>query len=431
MLFTSESVCEGHPDKLADQISDAILDEIITKDPKARVAIETMLTNGICFIAGEVTTDCYVDVAKIARGVIKEVGYTDARFGFHWETSGVVSAIKEQSSDIARGVDSYQADKCGKIIKENLTGLGAGDQGMMFGYATNENEQMMPLPIYLAHKLAKKLAEVRKNGTLPYLRPDGKTQVTIEYNQFPISNFQFPNKSQIQKSKYQNNETIEQCNNSTMIPKRLDTILIAAQHDVQIGVRELNKSIRKHVVEPVIKNLKSEILNLKSDDYKLLVNTTGKFVIGGPQADTGLTGRKNIVDTYGGFIPHGGGAFSGKDPTKVDRSGQYMARYVAKHVVASGLAERIMIQISYAIGVPKPLGVWVNTYETGKVSDEDIIKKINKIFDLRPGKIIEELKLRSPIYKKCACYGAFGREDLKLPWEQIDQKKVENLKSIL
>ncbi len=403
MLFTSESVTEGHPDKICDQISDAILDEMIKKDPKTRAAIETFITNGICFIAGEVTTNCYVDVAKVARQVIKDIGYVDARFGFHWETSGVMVSIKAQSDDIALGVDSYKADKSGKILKEDLKGLGAGDQGIMFGYASNENKAMMPLPIYLSHKLAQRLAEVRKNNTLAYLRPDGKTQVTIEYLE---------------------NE-----------PVKIDTILIAAQHEPNISIDRIKKDIKKNVVEHVIKEFDKEqkqlfstAYNVDTKKYRLLINTTGKFVIGGPQADTGLTGRKNIVDTYGGFIPHGGGAFCGKDPTKVDRSAQYMARYVAKHIVASGLADKVLIQIAYAIGVPEPLGIWVNTFGTGKEDDLTIIKKITKVFDLRPGAIIKDLNLRQAIYKNTASYGAFGRDDLNLPWEKIDKKKIEQLR---
>lgn len=378
-LFTSESVTEGHPDKMADQISDAILDALLEKDTKSRVAVETLLTNGVCVIAGEVTTSAYVDMAKIARGVIKEIGYDGC--GFHWETSGVMTAIKEQSSDIAQGVDSFKKED-GKIVKEDLENLGAGDQGLMFGYACNETPELMPLPIILAQRLCQKLAEVRKKNSVKALRPDGKSQVTIEYVDGK--------------------------------PSRVHTVLIATQHDEFKDQKILKKEITEKVIEPVLKEYGYKI----DADTKIYVNTTGKFVIGGPEGDTGLTGRKIIVDTYGGYARHGGGAFSGKDPSKVDRSGAYAARWVAKSVVASGLAEKCEIQLAYAIGKPEPLSVYVDTFGTGKKPDDEIAKKIQDNFDLRPGMIIKNLKLRQPLYKQCAAYGHFGRPDLNLPWEQ-------------
>lgn len=379
-LFTSESVTEGHPDKMADQISDAILDALLKKDEKSRVAVETMLTNGVCLIAGEVTTDAYVDIAKIARGVIKDIGYDGC--GFHHQTSGVLTAIKEQSSDIAQGVDSFKKTETGKIIKEDLEYLGAGDQGLMFGYACNETPELMPLPIVLANKLCQKLAEVRKKDVIKGLRPDGKSQVTVEY---------------------QNGE-----------PKRIETVLIAAQHDQNKDQEKLKAEIIRRVIEPTLKQY-----GFKIDSHtKILVNTTGKFVIGGPEGDTGLTGRKIIVDTYGGYARHGGGAFSGKDPSKVDRSGSYAARWVAKSVVASGLAEKCEVQLSYAIGKPEPLSVYVDTFDTGKIADAEIAEKINKNFDLRPGMIIKKMGLRKPIYRQCSAYGHFGRTELNLPWEK-------------
>lgn len=378
-LFTSESVTEGHPDKMADQISDAILDELIKKDPLSRVAIETMLTNGICFIAGEVTTDAYVDMAKIARHVIKEIGYDGC--GFHYASSGVLTSIKEQSSDIARGVDSYKkAD--GKIIEEDLEHLGAGDQGLVFGYACNETPDLMPLPIMLAHGLCQRLAYVRKQDLIRGLSPDGKSQVTVEY---------------------ENDK-----------PKRIHTVLIAAQHVEDKDQNELKQEITAKVIKPVLEKYGFDI----DSQTNIYVNTTGKFVIGGPEGDTGLTGRKIIVDTYGGYAHHGGGAFSGKDPSKVDRSASYLARWIAKSVVAAGLAERCELQIAYAIGRPEPLSVLVNTFGTGKTSDSEIEKKIMTNFDLRPGMIIKELDLRRPIYRQIAAYGHFGRLDLDLPWEK-------------
>jgi S-adenosylmethionine synthetase len=384
-LFTSESVTEGHPDKMADQISDAILDALLKKDPKSRVAVETLLTNGVCIIAGEVTTNAYVDMAKIARGIIKEIGYDGC--GFHHTTSGVMTAIKEQSSDIAQGVDSFVAETSGKIVKEDLENLGAGDQGLMFGYACNETPELMPLPLILSQRLAQRLAEVRKKGIIKGLRPDGKSQVTIEYEDDK--------------------------------PKRVHTVLIAAQHDEDKDQKKLREEITEKVIKPVLKAYGYEI-DIKT---KIYINTTGKFVIGGPEGDTGLTGRKIIVDTYGGMARHGGGAFSGKDPSKVDRSGAYAARWVAKSVVASGLADKCEVQVAYAIGKPEPLSVYVNTFGTGKLSDEEIVKKIEKNFDLRPGMIIKNLKLRTPQYRQVAAYGHFGRPELDLPWE-----KVKNIK---
>jgi len=379
-LFTSESVTEGHPDKMADQISDAILDALLEQDTKSRVAVETLLTNGVCFIAGEVTTNGYVDMGKIARGVIKDIGYDGN--GFHHATSGVITAIKEQSSDIAQGVDSFIADKKGKVIKEDLSNIGAGDQGLMFGYACNETPELMPLPIILAHRLTQKLAEVRKKNIISGLYPDGKSQVTVEYN----------------------NDK----------PSRVHTVLIAAQHAENKNQKKLKNEIIKHVIKPV-----TAAYNMPIDDKTLIyVNTTGKFVIGGPEGDTGLTGRKIIVDTYGGYARHGGGAFSGKDPSKVDRSGSYAARWVAKSIVAAELADKCEFQLSYAIGRPKPLSLSVDTFGTGKVSDQEIIKIIDKNFDLRPGAIIKSLNLRQPIYRQTAAYGHFGRPDLDLLWEK-------------
>lgn len=383
-LFTSESVTEGHPDKMADQISDAILDALLEKDEKSRVAVETLLTNGTCVIAGEVTTSAYVDMAKIARSVIKEIGYNGC--GFHHETSGVMIAIKEQSSDIAQGVDSFSKDKNSKIVKEDLEHLGAGDQGLMFGYACTETPELMPLPIILSQRLCQRLAKVRKDNTIKGLRPDGKSQVTIEYVDGK--------------------------------PSRIHTVLVAAQHDPDKDQKKLKDEILKKVIEPVAKEYGYPI----DSKTKIYVNTTGKFVIGGPEGDTGLTGRKIIVDTYGGYAPHGGGAFSGKDPSKVDRSGSYAARWIAKSVVGSGLAEKCQIQIAYAIGRPEPLSVYVDTFSTGKYSDEEIEKKILKSFDLRPGMIIKELKLRRPLYRQVAAYGHFGRPELDLPWEKV--KKI-------
>ncbi len=380
-LFTSESVTEGHPDKMADQISDAVLDALLEQDPKSRVAVETLLTNGTCIIAGEVTTNAYADMAKIARKVIKEIGYDGC--GFHHETSGVMTAIKEQSSDIAQGVDSFVKDKGGKIVKEDLKNIGAGDQGLMFGFACDETPELMPLPIILAQRLCQRLAEVRKKNIIKGLFPDGKSQVTVEYVDGK--------------------------------PNRIHTVLIAAQHQENKSQIELKKEITGKVIKIVAKSYGFPI----DDKTIIYVNTTGKFVIGGPEGDTGLTGRKIIVDTYGGYARHGGGAFSGKDPSKVDRSGCYAARWVAKSVVASGLASKCEFQLAYAIGRPEPLSLYVNTYGTCTVSDEKIIELIKKNFDLRPGAIIEDLKLRRPIYQQTAAYGHFGRPDLDLPWEKV------------
>jgi S-adenosylmethionine synthetase len=389
-LFTSESVTEGHPDKLADQISDAILDAILAQDPRGRVACETLLTNGICIVAGEITTKTYVDIPKIAREVIKDVGYLDAESGFQWETSGVAVAIKEQSSDIARGVDAFkEKESTGEIIAEDLEKLGAGDQGLMFGYACTETAELMPLPIVLAHRLCQRLAEVRKKKIIKGLRPDGKSQVTVEYEGDK--------------------------------PVRVHTVLIAAQHDPDVPLNRLKKEIIDKVIEKVIPR---KFLDSKT---KYFVNTTGRFCVGGPQGDTGLTGRKIIVDTYGGYARHGGGCFSGKDPTKVDRSGSYAARWVAKNIVAAGLAERCEVQIAYAIGRPEPMSVRVDTFETGKYPDDKIAETVSKVFDLRPGIIIKELDLRRPIYRQVACCGHFGREELNLSWERTN--KVTALKS--
>jgi len=385
-LFTSESVTEGHPDKMADQISDAILDAIIAEDPKARVAVETLLTTGVAVVAGEVTTRAYVDVQDIVRKTVLEIGYTRAKYGFDGETCAVLSSIHSQSPDIALGVDEAAEYKDGARAEDEIEKVGAGDQGMMFGYATNETEELMPLPILLAHKLAIKLAEVRKNGTVPFLRPDGKTQVTVEYDE---------------------NDK----------PVRVDTVLISTQHEPDVTIPEIKEALIKYVIDPVIPE------NLRDDKMRILVNPTGRFVLGGPSADTGLTGRKIIVDTYGGAIPHGGGAFSGKDPTKVDRSAHYFARYVAKNVVAAGLADRFMIQVAYAIGVAKPVSIMINTYGTAKVDEDKLLKVVTEVFDFRPGAIIKKLNLLRPIYKKTAAYGHFGRNDPDFTWEKTDMVK--------
>lgn len=387
-LFTSESVTEGHPDKICDQISDGILDGILAKDPVGRVAVETLVTNGLCVVAGEVTTGCYVDIPQIVRETIKEIGYTDAKYGFDWETSGVLVSIKEQSKDIARGVDTALEIRGGEVVKEDLESVGAGDQGLMFGFACDETAELMPMPIVLSHKLSKRLAEVRKNGEMPYLRPDGKSQVTIEYKDDK--------------------------------PFRIHTVLIAAQHSPEVDPKKLEKEIMEKVIAPV---LPKNMLDAKTKYY---VNPTGRFVIGGPQGDSGVTGRKIIVDTYGGYSRHGGGAFSGKDPTKVDRSGAYAARWVAKNVVAAGLAKKCEVQLAYAIGIAHPLSIMVDTFGTGKLSESEIAKLIDEVFDLRPGLIIKNLDLRRPIYKQVAAYGHFGRNDLDLPWEKTN--KVEELK---
>lgn len=381
-LFTSESVTEGHPDKVCDQVSDSILDAILEKDPTGRVAVETLVTNGICLVAGEVTTGCYVEIPNVVRATIKEIGYTRAVYGFDYETCGVMVAIQGQSKDIARGVDKALEIRGGEVVKEDLAGLGAGDQGLMFGFACNETKELMPLPIVLSHKLAKKLAEVRKTGELAYLRPDGKSQVTIEYEDGK--------------------------------PVRIHTVLIAAQHAPEVDMKKLHQEIVERVILPV---LPEELID---DKIKYYVNPTGRFVIGGPQGDSGVTGRKIIVDTYGGYARHGGGAFSGKDPTKVDRSGAYSARWVAKNVVAADLADKCEVQLAYAIGIAHPLSIMVDTFGTGKISEKKISELIDEVFDLRPGLIIKRLNLRRPIYKQVAAYGHFGRDDLDLPWEKTD-----------
>jgi S-adenosylmethionine synthetase len=383
ILFTSESVTEGHPDKLCDAIADAILDDVLTNDPNARCAVEVAATTGIVFVLGEMTTSHYVDIQKVVRHTVREIGYSDSRTGFDWETCGAVSAIKEQSPDIALGVDHALEAREGREADE----LGAGDQGMMFGYATDETPELMPMPIVLAHGLVRRLAQVRKDDTLPFLRPDGKSQVTVEYD-------------------------------ADGRPTRVHTVLVSSQHDPDIGSDELTRAVRAEVIEAAVP---AELLD---DETRYLVNPTGRFVIGGPMGDSGLSGRKIIVDTYGGMARHGGGSFSGKDPTKVDRSGAYMARYVAKNVVAAGLARRCEIQLAYAIGVAHPLSVNIQTFGTGTVSDARIAELIGERFDLRPGAIIDQLDLRRPIYRQTAAYGHFGRPDLDLPWERIDKADV-------
>lgn len=390
-FFTSESVTEGHPDKIADQISDAILDAILAKDPNARVACETFLTTGMVFISGEISTNCYVDMPKIARGVIQDIGYKDARHGFDYKTSAVITAIGEQSADIALGVDRALEAKEGTMSDAEIEAIGAGDQGMMFGYASDETPVLMPLPIYLAHALTRRLAAVRKEELLDYLLPDGKSQVTVEYDDG--------------------------------IPRRVDTVVISAQHTESVALEKLREDIINVVIKEVIPPA------LLDDDTQYFINPTGRFVIGGPQGDAGLTGRKIIVDTYGGMARHGGGALSGKDGTKVDRSGAYAARYVAKNIVAAGLAKRCEVQIAYAIGVARPMSVLVETFGTATVDEERLGQAVMQVFDLRPAAIIRDLELRKPMYRACAAYGHFGREDLDLPWERTD--RVEALKEIL
>ena len=391
-FFTSESVTEGHPDKICDQISDAILDELLKQDPNSRVACETSCTTGLVFVMGEISTQGYVDIQKVVRDTVREIGYDRAKYGFDADTCGVMVAIDEQSQDIALGVDKALEAKENQMSDEELEAIGAGDQGLMFGYATNETPELMPYPISMAHKLSLKLTEVRKNGTLPYLRPDGKTQVTVEYDE--------------------NGK-----------PVRIDTVVLSTQHSADVTQEQIHEDIKKYVFEPVLP------ADMIDDDTKYFINPTGRFVIGGPHGDSGLTGRKIIVDTYGGYARHGGGAFSGKDPTKVDRSASYAARYVAKNIVAAGLADKCEIQLSYAIGVARPTSVMVDTFGTGKLSDEKIVEIVRENFDLRPAGIIKMLDLRRPIYKQTAAYGHFGRTDINVPWEQTDM--VDKLKSYL
>ena len=388
-LFTSESVTEGHPDKICDQISDAILDAILVQDPNGRVACETTVTTGIVNVMGEISTNCYIDIPKIVRQTIKEIGYTNAKFGFDSQNCAVVTSIDEQSPDIAMGVNEGFESKAGQ--QTGIDSIGAGDQGMMFGFATNETEEYMPLAISLAHKLARKLSEVRKNEVIKYLRPDGKTQVTVEY---------------------ENNK-----------PVRIDTIVISTQHGPEVSYETIEKDIIEHVIKAIVP------ADLLDEDTKYYINPTGRFVIGGPQGDSGLTGRKIIVDTYGGYGRHGGGCFSGKDPTKVDRSAAYAARWVAKNLVAAGVADKIEIQLAYAIGVAKPVSIEVDTFGTGKIVEDKIVEIITKVFNLRPAAIIRDLDLRKPIFRQTAAYGHFGRNDLDLPWERLN--KVEEIKKYL
>ena len=391
-LFTSESVTEGHPDKICDQISDAILDELMRQDPMSRVACETAITTGLVLVMGEITTKGYVDIQKVVRETIREIGYDRAKYGFDCDTCGVITALDEQSADIALGVDKALEAKENKMTDEEIDAIGAGDQGMMFGYATNETEEYMPYPISLAHKLARKLTEVRKNGTLKYLRPDGKSQVTVEYDE--------------------NGK-----------PSRLDAVVLSTQHDPEVSQEQIHEDIKKYVFDTVLPQ------DMIDENTKFFVNPTGRFVIGGPHGDSGLTGRKIIVDTYGGYARHGGGAFSGKDCTKGDRSAAYAARYVAKNIVAAGLADKCEIQLSYAIGVAHPTSVMVDTFGTGKLNDEKLVEIIRENFDLRPAGIIKMLDLRRPIYKQTAAYGHFGRNDIDVPWEKTD--KVEMLKKYM
>ena len=392
LLFTSESVTEGHPDKMCDQISDAILDALLEQDPMSRVACETACTTGMVMVMGEITTNAYVDIQKIVRETVREIGYDRAKYGFDCDTCGVITAIDEQSADIALGVDKALEAKENSMSEEELDAIGAGDQGMMFGFASNETEEYMPYPIALAHKLARQLTKVRKDGTLNYLRPDGKTQVTVEYDE--------------------NGK-----------PFRLDAVVLSTQHDDQVSQEQIHKDIKKYVFDEI---LPAEMVDA---DTKFFINPTGRFVIGGPHGDSGLTGRKIIVDTYGGYARHGGGAFSGKDCTKVDRSAAYAARYVAKNIVAAGLADKCEIQLSYAIGVAHPTSIRVDTFGTGKLSNEKLVEIVRENFDLRPAGIIKMLDLRRPIYKQTAAYGHFGRHDLDLPWERLD--RVETLKKYL
>ncbi|UZP03876.1 methionine adenosyltransferase [Clostridium botulinum] len=388
-LFTSESVTEGHPDKMCDQISDAILDAILAKDSNARVACETCTTTGLVMVMGEISTNCYVDIPKVVRETVREIGYDRAKYGFDCDTCSVMTTIDEQSADIAMGVDEALESKKGQ--KDEVEAVGAGDQGMMFGFATNETDAYMPLPIYMAHKLSRRLTEVRKYGTLDYLRPDGKTQVTVEY---------------------ENNK-----------PKRIDTIVISTQHGEEVSLETIEKDIKEHVINAVVP---AELLDAET---RYFINPTGRFVVGGPQGDSGLTGRKIIVDTYGGYGRHGGGAFSGKDSTKVDRSAAYAARWVAKNLVAAGIADKLEIQLAYAIGVAKPVSIEIETFGTGKMPEDKIVEIVEKVFDLRPGAIIRDLDLRKPIFKQTAAYGHFGRTDLDLPWERLN--KIEEIKKYI
>lgn len=388
-LFTSESVTEGHPDKICDQISDAVLDNILEKDPMARVACETAVTTGMVLVMGEISTSCYVDIPKVVRKTIKEIGYDRAKYGFDCDTCSVLTSIDEQSGDIAMGVDEALESRSGE--KDNVEAVGAGDQGMMFGFATNETPEYMPSPIAMAHRLSRRLTEVRKNKTLSYLRPDGKTQVTVEYD---------------------DNRVV-----------RIDAIVISTQHDDHVSQEQIREDLMEHVIKAVIP---AELLD---ESTKYYINPTGRFVVGGPQGDSGLTGRKIIVDTYGGYGRHGGGAFSGKDPTKVDRSAAYAARWVAKNLVSAGVADKLEIQLAYAIGVAKPVSIEVDTFGTGKISDQEITSIVEKVFDLRPGAIIRDLELRRPLYRQTAAYGHFGRNDLNLPWEELN--KVEEIKKYL
>ncbi len=392
LLFTSESVTEGHPDKMCDQISDAILDALLEKDPMSRVACETAVTTGLVMVMGEITTNAYVDIQKIVRDTVSEIGYTRAKYGFDATTCGVMVALDEQSQDIALGVDKALEAKENKMTDEEIEAIGAGDQGMMFGFATNETEEYMPYPIALAHKLALQLTKVRKDGTLDYLRPDGKTQVSVEYDE--------------------NGK-----------PFRLEAVVLSTQHDPEVSQEKIHEDIKKYVFDEV---LPAEMVD---EDTKFFINPTGRFVIGGPHGDSGLTGRKIIVDTYGGYARHGGGAFSGKDATKVDRSAAYAARYAAKNIVAAGLADKCEIQLSYAIGVAQPTSIMIDTFGTGKKSEKELVDIVRKHFDLRPAGIIKMLDLRRPIYKQTAAYGHFGRTDVDLPWEKLD--KVEELKAYL
>ena len=387
-FFTSESVTEGHPDKIADQISDAILDAILEKDPNARVACETFVTTGMVLIAGEISTKCYVDMPKIARGVIKDIGYHDMNHGFDYKTCAVLTSISEQSADIAMGVDKALEAKMGEMDDSDLEAIGAGDQGMMFGYASDETESYMPLPVYYSHALTRRLAEVRKNGDVPFLLPDGKSQLTVEYDDG--------------------------------IPTRIDAVTISTQHTSEASIEDVRKAVMEKVIKPV---LPSEMLD---ENTRYYINPTGRFVIGGPQGDTGLTGRKIIVDTYGGMARHGGGALSGKDGTKVDRSGAYAARYVAKNIVAAGLAKRCEVQLAYTIGVARPMSIFVETFGTGLIDEERLANVIKEVFDLRPAAIIRDLDMQKPMYRQCAAYGHFGRTDIDLPWERLD--KVDALK---